>query len=312
MIESFHGQREGEGHPTKLTLRQIRFVVLLSQVLHFGRASRELGVAPSAFSRQIQDAEDLLGFKLFNRTKRSVALTQAGEQYIGEAKVALAALERAFETAQLAGAGKLGRVRVGYLASVFFTGVMQEIVSTFRDKNPQVDFNFVEVGACGILQELLGGLIDVAFVIAPVNHAHTIQVGTVFEDQLLVAVPENSEFARLPVVDPTQLRRARFALPREDFGLFDVSRRGEFYPIIGSKCATLEEALTKVALSGRVVVMPRLLSKHLSFPGVTYRTLTGKPVIKQTLVAYRRDERSAVVEEFVKMALTRIETGCKD
>jgi hypothetical protein len=101
------------------------------------------------------------------------------------------------------------------------------------------------------------------------------------------------------------LCRSRFSLPGEDFGTFDVSQRGEFYPIIDSKCGTLEEALTQVSLSERVVVLPALLSKHVTFPGVTYRPLAGRPIVKQTLMAFRCDEKSEAVQMFVEQALER-------
>jgi DNA-binding transcriptional LysR family regulator len=46
--------------------------------LSFTRAADELHVAPGAISQQVRQLEELLGQRLFVRTKRSVALTEVG------------------------------------------------------------------------------------------------------------------------------------------------------------------------------------------------------------------------------------------
>ncbi|MDD0824817.1 LysR family transcriptional regulator [Mannheimia sp. AT1] len=53
---------------------------LVAQEKNFTRAAQELGISPSALSKTIRLLEKRLGLQLFNRTTRTVALTQAGEQ----------------------------------------------------------------------------------------------------------------------------------------------------------------------------------------------------------------------------------------
>jgi DNA-binding transcriptional LysR family regulator len=55
-----------------MELRHLRYFVVVGEEQHYGRASRRLRVAQPAFSRQIQDLEEEVGFKLFDRLPRGV------------------------------------------------------------------------------------------------------------------------------------------------------------------------------------------------------------------------------------------------
>src|SRR6201993_1142140 len=67
-------------------LRHLRYFVVVGEEQHYGRASRRLGVAQPALSRQIQDLEEELGFKLFDRLPRGVKLSAAGRLYLEDAR----------------------------------------------------------------------------------------------------------------------------------------------------------------------------------------------------------------------------------
>jgi hypothetical protein len=73
----------------QLELRHLRCIASVAKHLHFSRAADELEIAAPSLTRQIQEAERLLGVRLFHRTKRSVALTAAGEAYLADITPAL-------------------------------------------------------------------------------------------------------------------------------------------------------------------------------------------------------------------------------
>jgi DNA-binding transcriptional LysR family regulator len=65
-----------------MELRHLRYFVAIGEEQHYGRAARRLRVAQPALSRQIQDLEEELGFKLFERLPRGVKLSAAGKLFL--------------------------------------------------------------------------------------------------------------------------------------------------------------------------------------------------------------------------------------
>ncbi len=76
-------------------LRLYRYVAVLAEELNFTRAAQRLHVAQPSLSKQIRELEQYLGVQLFNRTKREVRLTLAGEAFAAEARRQYRAPERA-------------------------------------------------------------------------------------------------------------------------------------------------------------------------------------------------------------------------
>ncbi|WP_067714084.1 LysR family transcriptional regulator [Nocardia yamanashiensis] len=95
----------------------LRYFLVLAQELNFTRAAARVGIAQPALSARIRRLETELGTSLLVRSTRSVVLTTAGAALAESAPPALAALDRAWETARNAGAGEVGTLRIGYSLS---------------------------------------------------------------------------------------------------------------------------------------------------------------------------------------------------
>ena len=95
----------------------LRYFLVLAQELNFTRAAARIGIAQPALSARMRRLEAQLGTALLVRNTRSVVLTRAGAALAESAPPALAALDRAWDTARSAAAGELGTLRIGYSLS---------------------------------------------------------------------------------------------------------------------------------------------------------------------------------------------------
>ncbi len=288
----------------KLELRHIHAFVCVAKHLHFSRAADELDIAAPTLTKLIQEAERLLGVRLFHRTKRSVALSAAGSAYLAEALSALDHLARGEERAILAERGELGRIEVGYVASAAYAGVLQQAVGGFRTQHPGVDISIREVPMDSAAEMLRDGLLDAAYVRPPMPLVDGIQASTVHRDTFVLALPETCALAGLPDIKPAQLRDQCFVLPEQEAGTFEVARRGRFSPRLGSRPGTLAAVLACVSLGGNVAVVPHTLADCIALPGVVYRNIAGKPIASEIALAYRKFERAPAVRAFLAFART--------
>ena len=144
-----------------MELRHMRYFVAAAEALHFGRAAERLGIAPPTLTVQIQEIERTLSARLFARTKRSVALTPAGEIFLAEAREVLSRFAKAESVGRRAGRGEIGRIELGYVGSAIYAGVLQAQINRFRTAWPEVDVRSRELPMIDLPALLAEGQVDI-------------------------------------------------------------------------------------------------------------------------------------------------------
>lgn len=111
--------------------------VTVAEERGFSAAAVKLGVSPSAVSQAVRNLEQRLGAVLFNRTTRSVALTELGERYLDRVQPALEALGTASEELGQDADTASGLLRLNLTRAAYLT-VLQPILERFLDTHPQI------------------------------------------------------------------------------------------------------------------------------------------------------------------------------
>ncbi|HYZ71974.1 MAG TPA: LysR family transcriptional regulator, partial [Chthoniobacterales bacterium] len=142
-----------------MELRQIRSFLSLAKTLNFSRTSEIVHLSQPALTLQIQALENEIGVKLFERDRRKTVLTGAGAAFQREAIGGLAQLERGIESARLAGEGKLGVVRLGFVSTAG-QSLIPELINHYRAKNPLVEFSLRNILTADQGQMLEEGSLD--------------------------------------------------------------------------------------------------------------------------------------------------------
>jgi DNA-binding transcriptional LysR family regulator len=136
-----------------------------------------------------------------------------------------------------------------------------------------------------------------------------LQATRVYQDEFVVALPEDSTLAAQTSVAPKQLRGAQFVVPEQEFGTLEVAKRGRFSPLIVQRPGPLVAVLASVSLGGTVAIVPGTLCDCVSLPGVIYRPLAGKPIPSEIALLYRKHERSRVVSAFLRYVRNESASG---
>src|SRR5262245_30953575 len=193
-----------------IELRHLRYFLVVAEELHFTRAAERLHIAQPPLSQMIRRLEHELGVSLFHRTKRQVALTDAGVIFLEEAKRALAQAEHAIQSVRRAHKGELGRLTVGFIGSAAYS-VLPPIVRRFRQLYPDVDLNLQELSTVQQVRALREGQLQVGF-LRPFEQEPTLKRTVVLREPLLVALPEHHWLSQQAKISMRMLANESFIL----------------------------------------------------------------------------------------------------
>ena len=119
-----------------MELRHLRYFVAVGDEQHYGRAAKQLHVAQPALSRQIQDLEEEIGVKLFDRLGRGVKISTAGKSFLEDARRILQQVTEATARVKRVASGQSGTLRVGFVESISWHGVVPDSFRQFRESQP--------------------------------------------------------------------------------------------------------------------------------------------------------------------------------
>jgi DNA-binding transcriptional LysR family regulator len=129
----------------KSGLVELEAVITVARVGGFRAAARELGMSPTALSNAIAGLETRLGARLFNRTTRSVALSEAGEQFVAAVAPSVSNIRDA-----MAAVNNRRRTPTGTLRLNCSVGsahrILEPIVLEYLKRYPQVGIDIVTEG----------------------------------------------------------------------------------------------------------------------------------------------------------------------
>ena len=169
------------------TLEQLRGFVAVADELHFGRAAARLKMTQPPLSRQIQKLERVVGAQLLERDNRRVALTAAGQVFLGEARRLLALADTAPEVARRVSSGSHGVVRIGFTAASTY-GTLGRLLNEVGRGLPDIDLDLNEMVTREQVAALLDEEIDLGLARPPFD-ADTFGSRLLHREALLVAAP---------------------------------------------------------------------------------------------------------------------------
>lgn len=148
------------------TLRQLRYLVAVADRCHFGQAAEMCLVSQSALSAGIQELEDLLGARLFERNKRSVVPTPLGRELALRAQALLQEAEDLVDVARAAQDPMTGPLQLGVIPTIG-PFLVPRAMPGLRAAFPELKLYLREEQTARLLSRLHAGELDAAVIALP-------------------------------------------------------------------------------------------------------------------------------------------------
>ncbi len=146
----------------KASLAELEAIAAVARHGGFRAAARELGMSSSALSHAVAALEERLSVRIFNRTTRSVTLSDAGERFVAEVAPALAAIDRAIENAGLSSGTISGTLRLNMAPGAAHM-LLTPLILEYGRRYPDVEIEIVTDNA---LVDVIGKGFDAGIRIA--------------------------------------------------------------------------------------------------------------------------------------------------
>ncbi|MBK1660271.1 LysR family transcriptional regulator [Paracraurococcus ruber] len=290
-----------------IELRLLEAFVTVVEEGHVTRAAERLGMRQPPLTRLIQGLEARLGCRLLRRLPRGVAPTEAGLALLEEARSVLARAATVEDAVRRAARGEAGRLAVGFTSSAGLHPFVPTAIRYFRRTSPGVRIELDEAGTAELVEAVLAGRLDAAFVRSPVGAVAGLRFEPVLDEPMLVALPEGHALARQQDGPPLLLAALAgepFVLYRRQTGpgLYDTilaaCREAGFTPEVAQEAPRLPATLSLVAAGLGVSVVPASM-RRLAVAGVAYRALADSPgPVAPVRLVLRRAGASATASRF--------------
>ncbi len=259
-------------------LKQIRYFLTVADLGGFTPAGAKLFVAQPALSRQIAQLETELGFALFERNPRGVALTTAGEHYRERVRGIEQQLELAADEAAQLARGNTGVLRLLHSSSIPLDSLLP-VIQKFLQLAPGARIDLDRLSSETQVGEIAKGSADVGVIRLPVlRRDPAVEFIELPNERLWVALPADHRLADVDRISLADLAEESFvsAVHRERGGLArrvtELCLARGFLPRLARVISRKTSMLDLVAAGLGIAVVPQRMTA-IQHPQRVYRPL---------------------------------------
>jgi DNA-binding transcriptional LysR family regulator len=191
----------------RFSVEQLRTFLAVAEAEHLSRAAASLHLTQGAVSQQIRQFERGLGLVLFDRTRRGVRLTEAGQRLLASCRGAQRAIDHIEEAARNLRSLDVGSLRIG--ATPTAAGHhLPSLLAAYLARHPRVFVEVATINAVAVEQQVRGGSLDCGMVEGPVTGPGLDQL-VVEENEWLLVVSARHPLAGAQLT-PRLLARHRY------------------------------------------------------------------------------------------------------
>jgi DNA-binding transcriptional LysR family regulator len=191
-----------------MNLNQLKVFHVTAKAQSFTRAAEAMFLTQPGISKHIKELEEYYGTRLFDRLGRKIVLTQAGEILYEKTEIIFNTIDQVkVEIDELQGLNR-GILNIGASITIGIY-ILPEVLGRFKSMHPKIDVRLEIALNRQIAEMLLDNSIDFGFLGAPLHDDRLIAT-PFFQDELVLIVPGNHEWAQREKIDPPDLMSCPF------------------------------------------------------------------------------------------------------
>lgn len=279
-----------------MELGQLDAFVQVAALHSFSKAAEVLYLTQPSVTARIQTLERELGENLFERTGRSVKLTDAGQTFLVYAERALKDVQEGKDALEALRNAEFGNLRIGSAVTIS-TYVLPRILKSFRSHYPGVDVSVRTGRSDQVLELLLNDEVQVGLVRSLVHPE--IEAIHLYDDEVILVTDHNHGFAQSRTARIEEVSRQPlifFDKGSSYYGLIHgIFRESSLVPTHAMQLDSMEATKKMVEEGLGIAILPRVsVERELKLGILVEVEITGAPRIKrQIALIYRRNRTHA-------------------
>ena len=297
-----------------MNLRDLRYFIAVADTRHFGKAAERCFVSQPTLSGQIKKLEQSLGVALFERTNKTVALTQIGEELLGHARRVIAEADMLAERAKAHKDPMAGMLRLGAIPTLS-PYLMPLILAPLRQRHPALRLILSEEITEQLLQRLLHHEIDAAIIATPVDEP-TLVSTPLFDEPFWLAHPQKHPLYNKDEITSADLEQLDLLLLADGHCLADqvmevchLAERREAGDMADLRASSLETLMQLVGAGFGCTLIPALAIRGswMTDTGVIARRLDLPDAYRRVCMVSRRTfPRQAAIEAVTDVIMAHL------
>jgi LysR family hydrogen peroxide-inducible transcriptional activator len=290
----------------ELKLKDLRYLVAVADLRHFGRAAARCFVSQPTLSAQLKKLEQALGVQLIERAPNNVSLTAAGEEVVARARRILEASDEVVALARSQRDPLAGPLRVGLLPTIG-PYLLPRVSPAIRRALPRLQLRLYEYQTAPMLERLRGGELDVGILALPVELTG-LESRELYREPFLVALPERHALAAHETLRVADLEGETLLLLEDGHCLRDqaleVCARAGVREPQDFRATSLETLRQMVATGAGVTLLPELAVRgaYRSARGVALRPFARPAPVRRVGAVWRKSSaRRAAIDALCKL-----------
>ncbi|WP_024613587.1 LysR family transcriptional regulator [Clostridium sp. Ade.TY] len=203
-----------------MNFRKLKIFYETAQTLNMTKVAKALYISQPSVSQAIQELEDELGVKMFDRIGKRLSLTYEGEVYLNYVRRVLNLYDEGLDKIRNINNNQEGKIVIGASTTIGIY-ILPDIIKNFVENNEKIEISLIIENTENIEQLILENKIDFAFVEGKV-HSEELIYDNFWEDELVFIKQYNSEWEEREYINKSVLTKENFIMRERGSGTREI------------------------------------------------------------------------------------------